>query len=57
MRKRIGAHKSAIFMKNHLSGDRLDVTGCIIFISNQVEYLHKEHSYKNSTKGVIFYFK
>ena len=29
-----------------------DVTRCVIFISNKVEYLDKEHSYKNSTKEV-----
>ena len=31
-----------------------DVTHSIICISNKVEYLDKEHSYKNSTKEVIY---
>ncbi len=30
-----------------------DVTSCVICISNEVEYLEKEASYKNSTKEVI----
>ena len=30
-----------------------DVTRCIICISNKVEFLDKEQSYKNSTKEVI----
>ena len=29
-----------------------DVTSCVICILNNVEYLEKEGSYKNSTKGV-----
>ena len=27
--------------------------GCVICISNKVEYLDKEESYKNSTKEVV----
>ena len=30
-----------------------DISGCVICISNKVEYLDKEESYKNSTKEVI----
>ena len=33
---------------------KCEVARRIIFISNKVEYLDKEHSYKNSTKKVIF---
>ena len=33
-----------------------DVTSCIICISNNVEYLEKEESYKNSTKEVTLSF-
>ena len=30
-----------------------DVTRCIIYISNRIEYLDKEQSYKNSTREAI----
>ena len=30
-----------------------DVTRCVICISNKVEHLEKEESYKNSTKEVL----
>ena len=33
-----------------------DVTSCVICISNEVEYLEKEGSYKNSTKEVTLSF-
>ena len=32
---------------------RYDVGGCVICISNKVEYLDKEESYINSTKEVV----
>ena len=33
-----------------------DVTSCVICISNDLEYLEKEGSYKNSSKIVILIF-
>ena len=33
-----------------------DVTSCVICISNEVEYLEKEESNKNSTKEVTLPF-
>ena len=33
-----------------------DVTSCVIYISNEVEYLEKEESHKNSTKEVTLSF-
>ena len=34
-----------------------DVSGCVICISNKVEYLDKEKSHNNSTKEVILSFE
>ena len=34
-----------------------DVGGCVLCISNKVEYLNKEEKYKNSTKEVTLQFK
>ena len=34
-----------------------DVGGCVICVSNKVEYLNKEESYDNSTKEVILSFQ
>ena len=33
-----------------------DVTSCVICLSNEVEYLEKEGSYKNSAKEVTLLF-
>ena len=33
-----------------------DVDGCVICISNEIEYLDKEKSWKNSTEQVILSF-
>ena len=41
------------FHKNSLH----DIGGCVIFISNKIEYLGKKRNYKNSTKEAILSFE